>query len=133
MSEQAFKVKYPKGVIPRKSAEYGNTFVCRRGLNSKTLLYTKPIVWEDIAHRTTEEVHLLIDFLEKETQGTRKRKFAKAKPNDDIFAGGFVEEEEYSDADPTTTTPRKRRKNSNVPTPKKVRTPSKLLTPRHKR
>lgn len=123
---------YPKGTIPRKSEDFGKVFVCRRGLNLKTSLYTAPFTWEDIEHSSDEEVHQLIDFLEKDTKGSQKRKFSKFQKQDDNFTGGFVEEED-SDADMRNTTPRKKKKTGSAPTPRKPRTPSKLLTPRHKR
>ena len=133
MSEAVFKSKYPKGVIPRKSDDFGKVHICRRGLNLKTSLYTEPFTWEHLEHSTGEEVHQLIDFLEKDTKGNQKRKFGNVKKREDNFTGGFVEEEEDSDVDMRNTTPRKKRKMGSVPTPRKPRTPSKLLTPRHKR
>lgn len=131
MSEKVFKSKYPKGTIPRKSEEFGKVYVCRRGLNLKTSLYTHELVWEDVRHNTAEEVHQLIDHLEKSTMSTTKRKYEKSTTQDRTFQEGFVEDDEDSDIEGT---PRKRKKISSVAsTPRKPRTPSKLLTPRHKR
>lgn len=133
MSEKAFKSQYPKGTIPRQSKAHGTTFVCRRGLNLKTSLYTEPMIWEDVSHGTAEEVHQLIDFLEKPTKVVRKRKFDNIVKKDDNFTGGFVEEEDSDAEAGINITPRKKRKNTTLGTPRKIKTPSKLLTPRHKR
>lgn len=134
MSEKVFKSKYPKGTIPRKSKDYGNTFVCRRGVNLKTSIYTDEMQWEDVKHSSTEEVHQLIDLLEQSTTTTRKRKFDKTPKKDPTFKRGFVEEEYDSEiGSDTPNTPRKKRKTSAASTPRKPKTPSKLLTPRHKR
>lgn len=131
LSEKAFKSKYPKG-IPRKHKDFGNTFLCRRGVNLKTNIYTDEMKWEDVKHGTASEVSLLVDNLELSTATTRKRKFEKTAKKDSTFTGGFVEEEEDSEVEGHDT-PRKKRKISAASTPRKPRTPSKLLTPRHKR
>ena len=130
MSEKTFKLKYPKGAIPKKSKDYGKTFICRRGINTKTSTYTDEIVWEDIRHNTEEEVNQLMDFLESATKSTRKRKFEKRTKGDDDFKGGVVDDDELEQE---LGTPRKKKKTSAVSTPRKPRTPSKLLTPSHKR
>lgn len=128
MSEDAYNKKYPTGKIPKRAREYGKTFICRRGCNTRTATYTGEFVWESIKRGTEEEVGELHARMETETKSTtRKRKGQKRTQDDDEFAGGYGNEDELE-------TPRKKQKFSSVTsTPRKPRTPSKLLTPSHKR
>lgn len=128
MSEKAFNKKYPTGKIPKRSREYGKTFICRRGCDTRTAKYTDEFIWEDIQHGSEDQVNDLLVRIESETKPTKKRKYQKRTKGDDDFKGGFVDEDELE-----THTPRKKQKFSMVSTPKKPRTPSKLLTPSHKR
>jgi len=130
MSEQAFNKKYPTGKIPKRSGDYGKAFICRRGCNTRTATYTDEFAWEDVQHGDEEEVADLIGRMELDTRSTRKRKYQKrTKKGDDDFTGGRV-----IDEDMEMQTPRKKQKFSSVTsTPRKPRTPSKLLTPSHKR
>lgn len=133
MSEKVFNSTYPKGAIPKKSKQYGKTFICRRGLNSKTTTYTDEIVWEGLKHSDNEEVIQLIEFVDAATKGatTRKRKYEKRIKADEDFKGFVVDD---GDLETELGTPKKKRKHSSVTsTPRKPRTPSKLLTPSHKR
>ena len=130
MSEKAFASKYPKGSISKRSNAYGTTFICRRGINTKTTTYTDEIVWEDIKHSEEEEVQQLMDFLIAATQGTRKRKYEKRVKGDEDFKGVTLDNEEL---EVELGTPKKKKKTSLVSTPRKPRTPSKVLTPSHKR
>lgn len=125
MSDRAFHAKYPSGKIPRKSKEYGKTFICRRGCNTRTATYTEEFIWEDIYHGTEEDVLALIDRLKSDTKATRKRRKDARATGDDNFDVDDIGEE--------PVTPRKRQKTSVVSTPRKPRTPSKLVTPGHKR
>jgi origin recognition complex subunit 1 len=125
MSDKTFHVRYPAGKIPRKSKEYEKTFICRRGCNTRTATYTEEFVWEDIYHGTEEDVADLIDRLKRDTKATRKRRKETRITEDDNFDGEDVDQE--------PATPRKRQKTSTVSTPRKLRTPSKLVTPSHKR
>ena len=125
LSQTELLARYPTGKIPRKSKQYGKTFVCRRGCNTRTSTYTDEFKWEDIHHGTEEEVQQLIDQLELDT-GSKKKRPPKRVKEEETFAGEFGEDEKKE-------TPRKRQKTSAVSTPQKVRTPSKLLTPSHKR
>ena len=74
-----------------------------------------------------EDVASPIDRVQTETRALRKRRINRqAVDQDDDFV---TEDEDYE----VTGTPRKRRKTTTATTPRKVRTPSKLLTPSHKR
>ena len=128
MSEKAFSKKYPTGKIPKKSREHGKTFICRRGCDTRAVKYTEEFIWEDIAHGNEDEVTELLTRIESETKSTKKRKNQRRTKGDDDFKGGAVDDDELE-----THTPRKKQKFSSVTTPKKPRTPSKLLTPSYKR
>lgn len=128
MSEKAFKKKYPTGKIPKKSLDQGKTFICRRGCNTQSSIYTEEFDWETLKHSTPEDVEKLVDWIKSGTQSTKKRKPGRPSKADGDFRGGPVDEEEME-----LETPRKKQKHSNVSTPRKVRTPSKLLTPSHKK
>jgi origin recognition complex subunit 1 len=120
-----FHARHPSGKIPRKSKEYGKTFICRRGCNTRTATYTEEFVWEDTYHGTEEDVATLIDRLKSDTRATRKRRKDTKTTGDDNFEDDDIGEE--------PATPRKRQKTSAVSTPRKARTPAKLVTPGHKR
>lgn len=126
LSETAFLAKFPSGKISRKSRDYGNTFLCRRGCHTGTTTYTDEFSWDDIAHSTHEEVLQLTERLVSETKARRKKRAPKRTREDSFVDDELAADEEFG-------TPRKRQKNSLVSTPKKPRTPSKLLTPSHKR
>jgi origin recognition complex subunit 1 len=134
LTESAFTARYPSKKIPRKAKEeYGKTFICRRGCNLGTTTYTEEFNWEHIKHTTEEDVLELWERLKSETKSRRGRKpgqkVAKRKREDyisDVEAG-----DNYHDD--VIETPRKKNKHSTVSTPRKPRTPSKLLTPSHKR
>lgn len=129
MSEKTFNTRYPNGKIPRKTKGYGKTFVCRRGCNTRTSTYTEEFKWEDIYDGTEEGLNKLIKRLEDDTTATRKKRPEKRKIADDDFTGVDV-----ADSDLEQDTPRKKQKfSSAASTPRKIRTPSKLLTPNHKR
>ena len=125
MSARAFYARYPSGKIPRKSKEFGKTFICRRGCNTRTATYTEEFTWEDIFHGTEEDVMAMIDLLKSDTKATRKRRKDAMATDED----GFLDDE----AGEEPATPRKRQKASMTSTPRKPRTPSKLVTPGHKR
>jgi origin recognition complex subunit 1 len=130
LSPAAFNKKYPNGKIPRRSKEYGKTYICRRGCDTRTIIYTQEFVWEDISRQNENDMLGLLDRLETETQSnsTKKRKLEKRKRGDEEFTGGHLNEEELE-----AETPRKKQKIAGVSTPRKPRTPSKLVTPSHKR
>lgn len=122
---ESFLAKHPNGRISRSSKDFGKTFFCRRGCNTRTATYTEEFDWEEIYHGTEEEIIKLIERVKSETKATRKKRGERqyTQQEDD-----FVEADEHD----ITETPRKRQKTT-ARTPTKSRTPSKLLTPRHKR
>jgi origin recognition complex subunit 1 len=131
MSDRQFNAKYPKGTIPRNSAGFGKTFICRRGCSTRTATYTNEFIWEDI-YKGTEDLEALMDLVESQTKQTRKRQANKPKIEDDEF-DGFIDQE---DEGGIPHTPRKKRKMDDVTTPKsklKTLTPRKYVTPTHKR
>lgn len=127
VSAETFHKKYPKGTIPRKSKEFGKLFICRRGINTKTTTYTEEFQWEKVYNGTVEDIQALIDLVENGTKASRKgRDVAKAEDN-------FTLEDDEDDYDAAVQKTPKKRKTSVTSTPRKNRTPSKLLTPSHKR
>ncbi|KAG0649799.1 Origin recognition complex subunit 1 [Hyphodiscus hymeniophilus] len=129
MSEKSFNAKYPSGKIPRKSKGFEKTFICRRGCHTRTSTYTEEFKWEDVYDGTEGNLDTLRQRLENDTMATRTRKYGKRKIADDDFTGKHVE-----DSDLEQETPKKKQKfSSAISTPRKIRTPSKLLTPSHKR
>jgi origin recognition complex subunit 1 len=76
MSLEAFLSKYPSGKIPRQSADYGKTFVCRRGCGTRTATYTEEFIWEEM-YSGVQDMFKLIDFVEKNTKATRGRRRAR--------------------------------------------------------
>jgi origin recognition complex subunit 1 len=119
MSETAFKKKYPTGKLPKKSKDQGKTFICRRGCNTQSAIYTDEFDWENLQHSTPADMEKLVDWLKSGTQSTKKRKVGRPSKADGDFRGRQFDDE--------------KQKHSAVSTPRKVRTPSKLLTPSHKR
>jgi len=101
-------------------------FVCRRGCNLKSTTYSEEFSWKDIAHDTEDDVIRLIEKLKSETKATKKPRLDKRKRGDDEF-------DLKDEAGDEPGTPRKKHKTFTVSTPRKPRTPSKLLTPSHKR
>lgn len=139
MSKQAFEKEYPnasanaKGKMARKSKEMGNVFVCRRAVNQRQMVYTDEFNWDDIPHRDEDETEALLQRMKLETEMAKKRVGKKRKAGDAYSRTGdkFVVDD---DEDEKMGTPRKKQKISNhLGTPRKPRTPSKLLTPSHKR
>lgn len=121
--------KHPGGKIPRNSKDYGKSFICRRGCNTRTATYTEEFIWEDVYRGTEEDLQHLIERVQSETKATRRRRREKqaADEEEEEFAAGDDEE------DGLRTPKKKKRKTSNISTPQKQKTPSKLLTPSHKR
>jgi origin recognition complex subunit 1 len=128
MSERVFTKKYPTGKIPKKSKDQGKTFICRRGCNTQSTIYTDEFDWENLQHSTLEDMEKLVAWIKSGTQSNKKRKVGRPSKKDADFRGDPADDEEAE-----LETPRKKQKHSAVSTPRKVRTPSKLLTPNHKR
>lgn len=127
LSAAAYSSLYPTGKIPRSSKAYGKTFICRRGCNTRTATYTAEFIWEETFQGSVEDVARLIERVKTETKASRKRKGHATLEN---------EEDEFQEGsrDDAVRTPRKKRKvNSVMGTPQKVKTPAKFLTPSHKR
>ncbi|OAA39668.1 Origin recognition complex, subunit 1 [Metarhizium rileyi] len=76
MSLEAFLSKYPSGKIPRQSKDFGKTFVCRRGCNTRTATYTEEFIWEEL-YSSVDDMFKLIDFIEKNTKAVRGRRTAR--------------------------------------------------------
>jgi origin recognition complex subunit 1 len=84
-SLDAFLRQHPTGKIPRQSPDYGKTFVCRRGCNTRTASYTDEFVWEEI-FQDSNNVFTLIDLVKNGTKGTRKRTVARSQsPTDEAY------------------------------------------------
>jgi origin recognition complex subunit 1 len=137
MSPQEFSRRYPKGVVPRRSKEFGKVFICRRGCNTRTATYTEEFIWEDI-YNGDEDLPELIKLVQSQTKATRKTTGAgrpKAKDAHDL--DDFVARDDDADDDRVPKTPSKRRKLEAASTPtskhKRDLTPRKFLTPTHKR
>ena len=122
LSHDEFYDKYKYGNIPRKSKDFGKTFVCRRGVNARTATYTDEVEWKS-SLTSPAEIDSTVEWIRKETVRRRKR---KAESQD---LGAFVIEDGKDD-DPRT--PRKRRKTGDrTPTSSKAKqlTPRKFTTP----
>ena len=128
-SAQTFQSKFPSGRVPRSSKDYGKVFICRRGCNTRTATYTAEFDWGEV-YQSTDDILPLIERIQSQTKATRKRK--RAIPND---------EDPAEDWDPLAAvplspkTPSKRQKfsHASTPTSKTKRTPTKFITPTHKR
>ena len=135
VSPAAFEKKYPTGKISPRSKDYGKVFVCRRGCDTRTSTYTDEFVWEDVCHGA-ENLNKFIDMIQKGTASTRVTK-RKIKDMDmDVIHEEGEGEEEGGVAEPRT--PRKKQKTkTTTPTSNRsksvLKTPSKRLTPSHKR
>ncbi|KAK7426855.1 Origin recognition complex, subunit 1 [Neonectria magnoliae] len=81
-SLDVFLSKYPQGRIPRQSPDFGKTFICRRGCNTRTATYTDEFIWEEIYHGEGD-IFALVELVEKGTKATRrKRKVRSPSPQD---------------------------------------------------
>ncbi|KAJ2899702.1 P-loop containing nucleoside triphosphate hydrolase protein [Zalerion maritima] len=90
MSMKAFLERYPSGKIPRNSHDFGRTFVCQRGANTRTATYTDEFVWEDIYRRREGDMNSLVDLITRETKAARKPRTARKQKQ---------EEEDYGQGD----------------------------------
>ncbi|KAM0486787.1 hypothetical protein ACHAPX_000050 [Trichoderma viride] len=79
MSQDAFLSAHPSGKISRNSPDFGKTFVCRRGCNTRSTTYTDEFVWEEIYENG--DVSALKDFVEKNTRATRRKTRAQSPPD----------------------------------------------------
>nr|POE47576.1 origin recognition complex subunit 1 [Quercus suber] len=131
LSQQQFDAKYPGGKIARHSKAYGKTFVCRRGVNTRTATYTEEFSWEDV-YGGKEDMDKLIELIQSQTVKTRKRKALKSIKEDDL--DDFIVADEPG-GQPITPRKKKRKLNSATPTPSKAKqlTPHKFSTPTGRR
>lgn len=81
MSLDAFLQEFPNGKVPRSSPDFGKTFICRRGCNTRTATYTDEFVWEDF-FRGGQDVHNLIETVKQKTKGTRRRRKPRSQSPD---------------------------------------------------
>jgi origin recognition complex subunit 1 len=128
LSRADFLAKFPKTQIPRRSQEYGSTFFCRTACNIRTATYSAEFTWGEDALDTEEEVAQFAERIEAKIGSSKQKKTEKRKRKD-VFIDDEFDEDEVAEKG----TPRKKQKTLNVSTPRKPRTPSKLLTPSHKR
>ncbi|KAK8156313.1 P-loop containing nucleoside triphosphate hydrolase protein [Phyllosticta citrichinensis] len=130
LSKDEFLKKYPSGKVPRTAKDFGKTFVCRRGVNTRTVTYTDEFIWEDVYHGD-ESWRALMELVKSQTKETRTRREPRKATRDDM--DDFVAEDDYDGDAPKT--PRKRRRLNDAITPsrRKDLTPRKFVTPTHKR
>ncbi|KAG5988286.1 hypothetical protein E4U54_004704, partial [Claviceps lovelessii] len=84
-SLESFLSAYPSGKIARNSTDYGKTFICRRGCNTRTATYTDEFVWEDL-YTGPDDLFRLIDLVEKGTKAVRaRRKTREQSPQDTAY------------------------------------------------
>ena len=136
LSLAAYQARYPSGKIPRNSHDYGKVFICRRGCNTRSAIYTDEFVWEGICRGHDDDVDVLVSKIQAETRATRKRRRDdKSEPTRDVDEGdGYRPIDEDGTAGPKT--PRKKRKTHEPTTPRSqqpARTPQKHTTPTHRR
>jgi origin recognition complex subunit 1 len=126
-SAEAYLAKYPSGRIPRGSKDYGKTFICRRGCDTRSTTYTAEFVWEDVFRGAEADIYSLIERIKSETKPTRKRRYDRSAIDDgDEFTVG-------NGQNFTHETPTKKQKTSVTYTPRKLQSQPKLVTPTHKR
>ncbi|RSL70564.1 hypothetical protein CEP54_001710 [Fusarium duplospermum] len=76
-SLDSFLSRYPQGRIPRNNPEYGKTFVCRRGCNTRTATYTDEFIWEEV-YRGEDDLFTMMDMIKNGTKATRRRRKARS-------------------------------------------------------
>lgn len=73
VSAQTFHQKYPSGKVPRSSRDYGKIFVCRRGCNTRKVVYTEEFVWEEV-YRGYEDLDNLFKLVDRQTSKPNKKR-----------------------------------------------------------
>ncbi|EQK97743.1 origin recognition complex subunit 1 [Ophiocordyceps sinensis CO18] len=71
-SLQRFLKRFPSGKVARHLPDFGRTFICRRGCNTRTATYTDEFVWEDI-YRGGDDIFDLIERIEQDAKAARVR------------------------------------------------------------
>ncbi|KAI0398418.1 P-loop containing nucleoside triphosphate hydrolase protein [Xylariaceae sp. FL0594] len=136
LSHAAFLREFPTGKIPRSSAAYNKTFVCRRGCNARTTTYTDEFVWEDVFSGSAEDITKLIGLVRAGTKSTRrqvksdgddttlvhtprKRRLKDIDEDEEAEIGDDDDDDESSEDDTKSKlrTPRKKQKTSRISTP----------------
>lgn len=79
-----FLSKHPQGKIPRNSPDYGKTFVCRRGCNTRTATYTDGFIWEEV-YQGDNSVAKLVELVEAGTKQKRRRRVRSQSPQDGAY------------------------------------------------
>ncbi|CRK31312.1 hypothetical protein BN1708_015926 [Verticillium longisporum] len=69
LSFDMFQRRYPSGRAPRNS----KVFMCRRGCNTRTAIFTEEFCWEDIFRGTEDDIHSLVQYLQANTKSTRRQ------------------------------------------------------------
>ncbi|RXG48485.1 hypothetical protein VDGE_30488 [Verticillium dahliae] len=69
LSFDMFQRRYPSGRAPRNS----KVFMCRRGCNTRTAIFTEEFCWEDIFRGTEDDIHGLVQYLQANTKSTRRQ------------------------------------------------------------
>ncbi|GKT39930.1 origin recognition complex subunit 1 [Colletotrichum spaethianum] len=77
LSHQEFISQYPSGKVPRSSADYEKTFICRRACNTRTATYSDEFVWENIYDASEQGVYDLIEYVKSHTKSSRRRQSAR--------------------------------------------------------
>ncbi|EEY18975.1 origin recognition complex subunit 1 [Verticillium alfalfae VaMs.102] len=70
LSFDMFQRRYPLGRAPRNS----KVFMCRRGCNTRTAIFTEEFCWEDIFCGTEDDIHGLVQYLQANTKSTRRQR-----------------------------------------------------------
>ncbi|CAK7228648.1 Origin recognition complex, subunit 1 [Sporothrix curviconia] len=157
MSPAVFQKRYPSGRVGRQNKDYGKSFVCRRGCNTRTASYTDEFVWEELYDGTVGAIEHLVEFVKTKTKATRKKRQARRdlgadgerrrgkgvlddddNDGDDNDDGDADDNDKNYEEEPGETafqTPKKRAKTYNAATTPttKPKSASKLLTPSHRR
>lgn len=89
MSLDRFLVRHPSGKISKNSPEFGRSFVCRRGCNTRTATYSNEFVWEEV-YNDGEDIFALMDFIEQGTKPaarttTRSTRASSPAPKDTAY------------------------------------------------
>ena len=119
MSPAVFRKKFPGGRLGRHSKDYGKTFICRRGCNTRTASYTDEFVWEDIYKGTVEDIENLVELVKTGTKATRKRRQKRDMSADPYDYGDDVDDgdnEGKDDGEKELRTPKRKNKTLEVAT-----------------
>ncbi|TGZ84781.1 P-loop containing nucleoside triphosphate hydrolase protein, partial [Ascodesmis nigricans] len=125
-SLKEFEKRWPNGVTKK---EKGKVFVCRRGCNPRTAVYTDEFVWEDKWKGRDTDTQELQEWVEQETTAKRKKETTKKRGTG---AMNTPSDEEDTYGKPPQTPSRKRQRSATV-TPSRRKLTSAFSTPQHQR